>query len=804
MATNDLLIRLIAKDQASAQINQVERSLDGLKSAFATLGIGLGLSALGKATYDLTVIGAQADTIRQSFDALSASTGTAGDEIVAAMRKASNGAVSEIDLMITANRAMLAGGKDLAENLPQLFEIARAAALSTGNDIDYVFSTLIRGIVKASPLLIDNADIYIQVGAAVEQYAASVGKTTDALSAAERQQAVLNAVLSEGGEFIRRTGLDSKTAAEDVQSLSAAWRDVKVAIGEALVEAGAADFLGNMASGIQDVTAYMDDLQPRWRELREEYIKLASGAEFDPWKPFSDDFLESLAQAREQSDLNAMFGGIEGKKIAVMQLEQQLLALTASVELLRAQAAGPLFPQDAGFADLSGEALALARSMTEVSAQSPVVVEVIDYGIDAVRSRLDGLLKSMVGVATNAELLALRTMAAMELDTMARGNPLEAAWDMERVLLGIRDIATARRAGMDDEVETVRGGLREIDDLYGDARSRIESVMQSGLRVTEQDRWLTDAGLYQDAPLEAARRLADIANLGLQSPWASFFEIPQDILDRGQDAVRAWASGLQADVEALARPDLIDWDAFVREYQEQLDREAARGLTMDIAMVKLAEAGLLQGDEEENKRKVAKALGLDTAPEIDVSVNIAGVTGATDIAAALEKAIPPAARTVPVTIDWQETVSALTVTPPVVEDVTLTPVATIDWQAVTTGPLVTLPTVDDMALTPNLYLDWQIIMAQTPGVMVGSIREGIERLLSQDNPANAFLTALSTGVQADVKHYDAIGQRMGVTIGQATRKAVVDSIGNIRADIAGLVAPEVAQILSLQNQGALQ
>lgn len=481
MATNDLLIRLIAKDQASAQINQVERSLDGLKSAFATLGIGLGLSALGKATYDLTVIGAQADTIRQSFDALSASTGTAGDEIVAAMRKASKGAVSEIDLMITANRAMLAGGKDLAENLPQLFEIARAAALSTGNDIDYVFSTLIRGIVKASPLLIDNADIYIQVGAAVEQYAASVGKTTDALSAAERQQAVLNAVLSEGGDFIRRTGLDSKTAAEDVQSLSAAWRDVKTELGEILVAMGAAKALGGIA-GVLRGAAGLDEETQRLERMKDSIHELL--------RPIRDakayDLLPTGFIERE--------AGLNLNEQELSSYIQELRILIATNEELR-----QLYPIDATISvDIDvppppGEMgewqlklWQIEQAAREVSAQSPVVVEVIDYGIDAVRSRLDGLLKSMVGVATNAELLALRTMAAMELDTMARGNPLEAAWDMERVLLGIRDIATARRAGMDDEVETVRGGLREIDDLYGDARSRIESVMQSGLRVTEQ------------------------------------------------------------------------------------------------------------------------------------------------------------------------------------------------------------------------------------------------------------------------------------------------------------------------------
>ncbi len=140
---------------------------------------------------------------------------------------------------------------------------------------------------------------------------------------------------------------------------------------------------------------------------------------------------------------------------------------------------------------------------------------------------------------------------------------------------------------------------------------------------------LTELGLYQDKALESARRLADIVNQGTASPWAAMFDIPEDVLAQGEGAVKAWASSLQKDVTDLTRPDLINWDAFVANFESQADREAAQALTIDIAVGKLSDAGLLTGSIEDKKKEVAKMLGLEM-PEMTLKTLFEADAGAGD------------------------------------------------------------------------------------------------------------------------------------------------------------------------------
>jgi hypothetical protein len=159
--------------------------------------------------------GAAINTMIQIYQRLGQESGINSDKLLEDMERATAGTVDRFTMMQAANRALLAGGADIAEHLPELFRIASAAAMATGQDVTYITETLVKGIVKASPLLIDNAEIYIKVGQAVDKYAASLGKTTEQLSAAERQQAVLQAVLQEGETYVARIGdtADSSAAA---------------------------------------------------------------------------------------------------------------------------------------------------------------------------------------------------------------------------------------------------------------------------------------------------------------------------------------------------------------------------------------------------------------------------------------------------------------------------------------------------------------------------------------------------------------------------------------------------------------
>lgn len=168
-----------------------------------------------------------------------------------------------------------------------------------------------------------------------------------------------------------------------------------------------------------------------------------------------------------------------------------------------------------------------------------------------------------------------------------------------------------RRASEYQSVHNSR--LQEQRAILDGIRSQAESILTAGVGVTAGDMAATAAGTYEDKPLEAARRLADIANQGMASPWAKVLIPPPEVVAAGDAAVKAWASKTQGQVENLTRPDLIDWDAFTRNFEQAQQDEAAKQVTLDIAIGKLDAAGLLNGvSPDERKRQVAQAMGLDS------------------------------------------------------------------------------------------------------------------------------------------------------------------------------------------------
>ena len=168
---------------------------------------------------------ASGTAIQQSFRNLAKASGVSADALIDNMKRASKGTVPELDLIRISNRAMLAGGKEFAEDLPRLFEIARAASIATGQDIGFVFDTLTRGIAKASPLLIDNAEIYIKLGQAVEEWAKSEGKAVEELTMQERQLATRNAVLLQGAKLVKQVGSDTEAATDQFDQLDSTLKD---------------------------------------------------------------------------------------------------------------------------------------------------------------------------------------------------------------------------------------------------------------------------------------------------------------------------------------------------------------------------------------------------------------------------------------------------------------------------------------------------------------------------------------------------------------------------------------------------
>lgn len=558
MGAQDLLLRILAKNETKAAFSEVKSGLSSLTGALA--GFGVGLSALGVAKFSAEAIqlAASAGPVENAFNSMAASLGRNADSMLADLQSISRGAIDQTALMTAANTAMLLGGRTLASELPTLLEVARAGSIALGQDMQFMFQSIITGIARQSPLILDNLGIVVDLETANKQYAASLGITVEAMTEAQKQQALLNDILRGAPDYIANVGADATTAAEQVKTLSASTKELKTAWGELLLEIGVGNAIGSLAQAMSDLT---DEVG------RANYATLLT-------------------------QLNALVGELEraGNVQAAGELARQIDAIRLSGQGL------PTVVQR--LQDLRAVAQGLDPSMARALAKS--IGDLV-----GLRGEIEG----------TADAIASLTIP----DPLAeRGAELE---DRQQAIYAA---ALRRRLAREQEAEEeATAASRYVEEWrsayqarLSEARSMAEAVLSSGTQVTPLDMAQTAAGTYQDKPLEAARRLADIANLGLESPWAKFFEIPPDVLAAGSEAIKAWATEVQGDVENLARPDLIDWDAFVAEFQRQKDEATAKALTLDIAMGKLAQAGLLTpGNEAQSKLEIAQMLGLDT-PEL--------------------------------------------------------------------------------------------------------------------------------------------------------------------------------------------
>jgi hypothetical protein len=142
------------------------------------------LSGAIKGAYEAASDGAKIMAAEQFFK-------NAGKSI-ADYRKATNGMVSDAELMKKANLADSMGIDE--KTFKKLVTVAEASALKTGQSFDYMFNSIIVGTARSSRLLLDNLGIIVSVGQANDVYAAKIGKTVGALSAEEKQIAFVEAV----------------------------------------------------------------------------------------------------------------------------------------------------------------------------------------------------------------------------------------------------------------------------------------------------------------------------------------------------------------------------------------------------------------------------------------------------------------------------------------------------------------------------------------------------------------------------------------------------------------------------------
>lgn len=217
-------------------------------------------------------LGEKIQGIERQFQLLAAQAGVAGDVIREKLIGSADGLVDDNGLLQAANRAFIELGSN-ARQLPEIFEIAKRAAVFTGRDAAEVFETINTAIANQQTKQLKGLGIIIDARKAMENYAISLGVTADALSQSGRQQAILNAFLEQGNAKFKNIDPNQSQLTNNVTRLKVAVDQ----LGDAFaVVAAKSDFTKGLSDRIGElarVTREFADPITKGSAASEENIK---------------------------------------------------------------------------------------------------------------------------------------------------------------------------------------------------------------------------------------------------------------------------------------------------------------------------------------------------------------------------------------------------------------------------------------------------------------------------------------------------------------------------------------------------
>lgn len=184
----------------------ISNTLKDLGSNMTNLGRDMSIAftapitALGASAVSATEIAGRYSSVLDAFKSMTKSMGIDAEKFQKDVSAATGNQLDNLTILQGATRGLSLIGKEAFNNFGgdfvKMAELSKKAARATGQDVDFMFNSLVLGISRESKLILDNLGISVDITAVKEEYAKSIGKETDALTQSENKHAVLNAVLN--------------------------------------------------------------------------------------------------------------------------------------------------------------------------------------------------------------------------------------------------------------------------------------------------------------------------------------------------------------------------------------------------------------------------------------------------------------------------------------------------------------------------------------------------------------------------------------------------------------------------------
>ena len=204
--------------QASAAINEHQGAI---------LGIGAALTGAGYVGYNYYAAGVKdLGNYEDAYATFVKNVGADSQELIRQMQEASAGTVSETQILLNSNRALVMNIP--YENLPKMMEVSRAAARAMGTDINYMFESIVTGSARESPQILDNLGIQMnQLTEYEKEWAKARGINVNALTSEQQRQVFLNYVMENSDSILQKVDLSQESLNEQTARSGVIWEEFR-------------------------------------------------------------------------------------------------------------------------------------------------------------------------------------------------------------------------------------------------------------------------------------------------------------------------------------------------------------------------------------------------------------------------------------------------------------------------------------------------------------------------------------------------------------------------------------------------
>lgn len=549
------------KDLSSAR-SKVSSAVDGIvanvqkvgSAALAGVGIVSGVAA-GAATAlgKLAIDAAPVEGLQKAFEGLATSSGKSMDEMLGALQRGSSGMISQRDLMQTYNKAGQLVSVTFANQLPDAMDYLSKVSASTGQDMGFMLDSLVTGVGRLSPMILDNLGIQVSLSEATERAARSFGVEASALDKTQIQAGMMEVVLEKLAANTAAMPDVSASAAAGLARMGATVQDTKDALGLALQPAltGVMDGVGALAEKFLPVL--IDFFE---QKVAPVVTKIAE---------FFQTFATSLAEGASPADalklaLEAI--GLEDVAVKIEEVVAKVLDFRDSLQELWDKVTDFLKPITDFIAEnviLQDVLIALAAIILAtvvpavvswVASMGPILLTVA--AVIAVVALLRKLCEDDFALLKQAWAAVGQAFEDVGLwigETVTDiGNWLSKTWNdiktsaanawssitngikdkIEEIKNKIKDEWSEIRFWLEDTGERIRDNLR---DAWERARQYVVDKVQAMIdRVRD---------LWSDMK-DAGGRLVQGLKDGINNAWNSFLSWLRGILDQAVDSVKSF------------------------------------------------------------------------------------------------------------------------------------------------------------------------------------------------------------------------------------------------------------------------